>query len=151
MRIEFDYGESGGYSHGPQTWPWWRLFSWGTCKINQGYWAGSIYPGRRLWIYTKNTARYFDVSLIKEPNIKRPPDNILSTHKHYCKECSWPVVVCLVNDDFGAFVQSQKTGVWDYWAYCSNKGCSNHNGEGFYQQDPPWALEIQADTKEKPQ
>lgn len=27
---------------------------------------------------------------------------------------------------------------FDYWCYCSNKGCINHKGEGFYSGFYPY-------------
>lgn len=46
-----------GVAHGPQTWPWWLLFSWSyvTCEpIKKPNWA------KRLWVYTRWGALYFD-------------------------------------------------------------------------------------------
>lgn len=37
-------------SHGPQTWPWWRLFGLLWCEIITASY-GSV--GHRLWIYTR--------------------------------------------------------------------------------------------------
>lgn len=42
----------------------------------------------------------------------------------HCEICKWPVVFALCNDAMECD--------FDYWCYCSNKGCSNHKGEGFY-------------------
>ena len=46
-----------------------------------------------------------------------------------CADCSWPVIDCCCNDEWGD---------WDWWQYCSNKGCKNHAGEGVFQDSPPW-------------
>lgn len=43
-------------THGPQQWPWWRLFSLNVVRLG-------VHPpssGRRLWIYTRWWARCFD-------------------------------------------------------------------------------------------
>lgn len=42
----------------------------------------------------------------------------------HCEKCKWPVVFALCNDEMACD--------FDYWCYCSNKGCINHKGEGFY-------------------
>lgn len=42
----------------------------------------------------------------------------------HCEICKWPVVFALCNDEMECD--------FDYWCYCSNKGCTNHKGEGFY-------------------
>lgn len=47
---------------------------------------------------------------------------ILKTAK--CEKCEWPVIAALCNDEMEC--------EFDYWWYCSNKGCSNHKGEGFH-------------------
>lgn len=51
-----------------------------------------------------------------------------------CVACRWKIIDCLCNDEMS-------TGVWgeaEYWAYCSNKGCKNHEGEAYHQFDPEW-------------
>jgi len=53
----------------------------------------------------------------------------------YCKDCGWPIVDACCNDEFRNF---KDAGTYDYWAYCSNKGCENHDGEGYLQVDPTW-------------
>ena len=47
-----------------------------------------------------------------------------------CKKCKWQVVFALCNDEMACD--------WDYWNYCSNKGCENHVGEGIFQNTPDW-------------
>lgn len=46
-----------GCSHGPQTWPWWKLFSVSMAELE-------VYrpsTGHRLWIYTRRGAVHFDL------------------------------------------------------------------------------------------
>ncbi|NID14977.1 hypothetical protein [Luteibacter yeojuensis] len=43
--------------HGPQTWPWWRLVSATIVRLG-GIHAPST--GRRLWVYTRWGACFFD-------------------------------------------------------------------------------------------
>ena len=45
-----------------------------------------------------------------------------------CLECGWPVVNTLNNDGMGKIEPYCRD---DYWIYCSNKTCKNHEGEGF--------------------
>lgn len=51
-----------------------------------------------------------------------------------CKTCGWSVVTAECGDAMGV----GKWGEWDWWVYCSNKGCSNHEGEGLFQDMPQW-------------
>jgi hypothetical protein len=55
-------------------------------------------------------------------------------HKH-CKDCGWKIIHACCNDEFQNF-NGNKT--YDYWVYCSNKGCKNHNGEDYSQFLPDW-------------
>ena len=50
----------------------------------------------------------------------------------HCEKCKWPVVFTLCNDEMICD--------FDYWCYCycSNKGCTNHTGEGFYSGFQPY-------------
>lgn len=45
-----------------------------------------------------------------------------------CFNCSWPIVSTLNNDDMGKITPYAHD---DYWYYCSNKTCKNHEGKGF--------------------
>lgn len=47
-------------AHGPQTWPWWRLASFGPVRL-----SSVVLPstGYRLWVYTRWGACHFDVFL----------------------------------------------------------------------------------------
>ena len=50
----------------------------------------------------------------------------------HCSDCGWPIVHVCCNWDY-------KTDEnWDWYAYCSNKGCKNHEGEGMHQDYPVW-------------
>ncbi|TXD58845.1 hypothetical protein FUT88_13270 [Ralstonia sp. TCR112] len=53
----------------------------------------------------------------------------------FCKACGWPVIHACCNDEMGA-------PPWgtDYWGYCSNKGCVNHDGEDWGEYDPDFAF-----------
>ena len=53
----------------------------------------------------------------------------------FCKACGWPVVHACCNDEM-----SVKPWGADYWGYCSNKGCKNHQGEEWGQDDPEFAF-----------
>lgn len=55
----------------------------------------------------------------------------------YCKTCGWPIVYACCNDEFQKFEDAREH---DYWAYCTNKGCKNHHGEGYAQAFPDWIL-----------
>jgi len=55
--------------------------------------------------------------------------------KIFCKDCGWPVIHACCNDEFRNFKDAYQ---WDWWYYCSNKGCQNHDGEGVFQNDPDW-------------
>ena len=54
---------------------------------------------------------------------------------HFCKDCSWPVIHACCNDEFRHFKDAD---TWDWWVYCSNKGCKNHDGEGQFQHEIVW-------------
>jgi hypothetical protein len=52
-----------------------------------------------------------------------------------CKSCGWPIVDAVCTDEFDNFKDADQ---WDWWLYCSNKGCDNHDGEGVWQDTPKW-------------
>ena len=56
-----------------------------------------------------------------------------------CDCCGWPVIHVCCNDNFldGACPEDP---TWDWWYYCSNKGCKNHGGEGVFQSNPEWVI-----------
>ena len=53
----------------------------------------------------------------------------------FCRDCGWVVLLMNCNEPFPSYVDTHN---WDWWVYCSNKGCPNHEGEGIYQEDPKW-------------
>lgn len=62
---------------------------------------------------------------------------------YYCNDCGWPVVKVCCNGKFKEFKDADK---WDWWEYCSNKGCKNHEGEGVFQSSPDWRLKSMSST-----
>lgn len=56
-----------------------------------------------------------------------------------CAQCGWPIVDACCNDSFCNF---QDAAEWDWWYYCSNKGCKNHEGEGVSQNFPSWIKQV---------
>lgn len=56
-----------------------------------------------------------------------------------CVECGWKVVHCLCNGEMSEGVW----GEWDWWVYCSNKGCKNHEGEGVFQNTVKWIEKVE--------
>ena len=57
----------------------------------------------------------------------------------YCNCCGWPVVVACCNDDMSRL---EPYAASDWWAYCANKGCVHHGGEGYFQNDPDFVARI---------
>lgn len=53
----------------------------------------------------------------------------------HCTDCGWPVVEVCCN---GNFLDKISEDVWDWWVYCSNKSCVNHEGEGQFQNSIHW-------------
>lgn len=53
-----------------------------------------------------------------------------------CKVCNWPVIFACCNDNFLDGVEDEED--WDWWVYCSNKGCTHHVGEGKFQKGIDW-------------
>jgi hypothetical protein len=56
---------------------------------------------------------------------------------YHCSECAWPIVHAVCADEFDTFKDAID---WDLWMYCSNKGCKNHEGQGFHFQWPTWCV-----------
>lgn len=54
-----------------------------------------------------------------------------------CKDCGWPVVYTLNNGGMGI---KEPYANWDWWYYCSNKTCQNHEGEGVFQDNIDWVV-----------
>lgn len=61
--------------------------------------------------------------------------SIIQNHK--CKDCGWPVLNILCNDGMG---KQEPYASWDWWYYCSNKTCVNHEGEGVFQNHIDWVV-----------
>lgn len=59
--------------------------------------------------------------------------------EQYCNDCGWPIISACCNDEFLAFKDASN---WDYWIYCTNKGCKNHDGEGVFQEFPNWVNDL---------
>lgn len=60
----------------------------------------------------------------------RPRPRNVSAHiadDAYCADCGWPIVDACCNDQFKEFKDAAEH---DWWYYCTNKGCKNHDGEG---------------------
>lgn len=55
--------------------------------------------------------------------------------KAFCRNCGWPIIDACCNYSFTQFKDAKD---WDWWQYCSNKGCKNHDGEGVFQDTPDW-------------
>lgn len=74
--------------------------------------------------------------------MKQKKDSTASIVEHsYCADCGWPLIHACCNDEFDDFA-NKKGECADYWLYCSNKGCKNHEGEGFLQKWPEWAKDV---------
>jgi hypothetical protein len=67
---------------------------------------------------------------------------------HVCANCEWPIVFVLSNDGFTEFKPGLEDS--DYYVYCSNKNCCNHEGSDYGQQHPPWVKTICVDTEIDP-
>lgn len=74
---------------------------------------------------------------------KRKSENESSSmlEDRYCKDCGWPVVHTCVNNEMCDFVY-KKGEIWDWWLYCSNKGCVNHEGEGVFQNSTSFEISV---------
>lgn len=59
-----------------------------------------------------------------------------------CTSCGWPVLVACCNGEFEDFVSSKGEYPCDWYIYCPNKGCKNHEGEPMYKEGqgimPKW-------------
>lgn len=53
----------------------------------------------------------------------------------YCEDCGYPILFACCNFPFSDFKNAKES---DYWVYCSNKCCKNHEGEGIWQDIPDW-------------
>lgn len=55
-----------GTQHGPQVWPWWCQVSLSLVQLGREPWD-SGFVGKRLWVYTRYGAIYFDVCVDRRP------------------------------------------------------------------------------------
>ena len=55
-----------------------------------------------------------------------------------CRDCGWPIIEACCNGTFTNFLDAEE---WDWWYYCSNKGCINHEGKGVFQDTPEWTMQ----------
>jgi len=62
-------------------------------------------------------------------------NNITIKKGYHCKDCGWAIICACCNDEFCNFRDASE---WDWWCYCSNKGCKNHEGNGIFQEDSDW-------------
>jgi len=49
--------------HGPQIWPWWKLMSFGPCRLD----CHAPTSGYRLWVYTRWGAWFADIYFDRRP------------------------------------------------------------------------------------
>ncbi|MGS1687102.1 hypothetical protein GHT72_028275 (plasmid) [Klebsiella pneumoniae] len=52
-----------------------------------------------------------------------------------CRDCHFPLI-CVMN------ITKPPYDEWDWWIYCSNKTCKNHEGEGKFQNTPDFVERI---------
>lgn len=72
------------------------------------------------------------------PKFEKPVDyDTARFYKHHCGDCGWPVLHVCTNAAMGE-VEPYKG--WDWWNYCTNKACKNHEGEGVFQHSPDWVI-----------
>lgn len=57
-----------------------------------------------------------------------------------CADCGYPAIRTTTNNNHPMSYQG-----WDYWQYCTNKGCQHHTGEGYAQCNPEWFVEVKND------
>lgn len=108
-----------------------------TTKIEPTYRYFGMYKTHLI-----NRAEYLkkqDLIMAKRRSItvKTPSISASILKNHHCKNCGWPIITTCVNDEMLQFVETQGES-WDWWQYCSNKGCKNHKGEGVFQNTPDW-------------
>ncbi|ENZ79612.1 hypothetical protein M3795_16810 [Ralstonia pickettii] len=57
----------------------------------------------------------------------------------FCNSCGWPIIHACCNDEM-----SNEPWGTDYWGYCSNKGCVNHDGQAWDQDGLDFAFSPEA-------
>jgi len=53
----------------------------------------------------------------------------------HCHDCGWPVIFVCLNGPMSSYKDGS-----DWWQYCSNKTCKNHDGEGLWQDGLSWVV-----------
>jgi hypothetical protein len=59
------------------------------------------------------------------------PDQSSIEPNYYCRDCGWNLIFCLCNDEMSGDTKDPNNKYWDWYLYCSNKGCKNHEGGYF--------------------
>lgn len=67
IRMYWDWFKGHKPSHGPQTWPWWRLVSVRVYKL--GLDPAVPVSGFRVWFYTRWQCPHWDIFLDRRVNI----------------------------------------------------------------------------------
>ena len=67
--------------------------------------------------------------------IKNKIESASILENYFCNDCGWPIINACCNDEFANYKDAVN---WDWWLYCSNKGCKNHDGQGIFQDIPDW-------------
>lgn len=68
---------------------------------------------------------------------KKTNDTAHVLEGYHCKDCGWPIIDACCNDSFETFKDAAD---WEWWRYCSNKGCANHEGEGIFMSPLSWVI-----------
>jgi hypothetical protein len=50
----------------------------------------------------------------------------------HCRDCGWPIIFMCCNVDKKPYNEH------DWWEYCSNPTCKNHEGESVFQNTLEW-------------
>ena len=81
--------------------------------------------------------KYADKIKTSAEAVKQKPISTTASifRNRYCAECGWPIISSCCNYEVLEF---RDAADWDWWVYCSNKGCKNHDGEGILQDTPGW-------------
>jgi hypothetical protein len=75
--------------------------------------------------------------MTRKHNVPLSKSKTANLTDRFCQDCGWPVICACCNDEF---LNYKNASEYDWWMYCSNKGCKNHDGEGVFQYDPEWAI-----------
>jgi hypothetical protein len=63
-------------------------------------------------------------------------------YRLFCADCQWPVIDCCTNWDWDKIKPLPEGAPSDWFYYCSNKACKNHQGEGVFQDRPDWVTRL---------